>query len=124
MRGRNMIYIFSSLVLLSACYYDKEELLYPPSNSTCDSIGQISYVQQVSPLLLAKCGSCHSAGNPSGGIAMGTYSLDKAIALNGKLMGSIEHKPGFTPMPQGLPRLTTCEVAKIRKWIDNGTLNN
>lgn len=125
MRAKMILHIILSMtILVTGCYYDKEDLLYPPSNANCDTIAIVSYAQHVFPLLVQKCSGCHSQGNASGGIAMGTHSLDNAIALNGKLLGTIEHKPGFTPMPQGLARLNACEIATIKKWIDSGAMNN
>jgi hypothetical protein len=55
---------------------------------------------------------------------MGSYMADKVIAQSGKLFGAINHSPGYKPMPQGQTRLNTCQVGIIKKWIDNGILNN
>ncbi len=106
----------------SSCYYDKADTLYP--SKTCDTSGTISYAQKVVLLLQQQCYSCHSGGSPSGGIAMGTYTTDKAIAVNGKLYGSISHASGYSPMPQGAAKMTDCQIATIKKWIDAGSLNN
>jgi hypothetical protein len=55
---------------------------------------------------------------------MGTYANDKTIAQNGKLYGSINHSAGYSPMPRGMSKLTNCQVANIKKWIDAGVPNN
>jgi mono/diheme cytochrome c family protein len=110
---------------LSSCYYDKEELLYGNTGASCSAAaGTISYSQQVVPLLNSQCYSCHSGGSPSGNILMGTYNADKAIGLNGKLYGSINHSSGYKPMPEGAPRMTDCQIAIIKKWIDQGSPDN
>lgn len=109
--------------LFTACYNDKEDLLYPKGN-TCDSVTSITYSKIVVPLLQQYCYSCHGGNSPSGGIAMGTYSTDKAMGANGKLYGSINHSSGYSPMPQGMPKLTTCQISSIKKWIDAGMPNN
>lgn len=122
------IQVFLSFLLLvivtgfSSCYYDKADTLYPAK--TCDTSGTISYAQKVVPLLQQQCYSCHSGGSPSGGIAMGTYTTDKAIAVNGKLYGSISHASGYSAMPQGAAKMTDCQLATIKKWIDSGSPNN
>lgn len=122
------IQVFLSFILLmmvtgfNSCYYDKADTLYP--SKTCDTSGTISYAQKVIPLLQQQCYSCHSGGSPSGGIAMGTYTTDKAIAVNGKLYGSISHASGYSPMPQGAAKMTDCQLATIKKWIDSGSPNN
>ncbi len=112
-----------SLPGISSCYYDKADLLYPQSAS-CDTLSAISYSQKVVPLLQQYCYNCHSGGNPSGGIAMGTYATDKAIAVNGKLYGTITYASGYSPMPEGTGRLSDCQIATIKKWIDANSPDN
>lgn len=106
----------------SSCYYDAGDILYPKGN--CDTITTVSYNQQVVPLFQQQCYGCHTGGSPSGGIAMGTYASDKAIAANGKLYGSITHMSAYSPMPQGAAKMSSCNINLIKKWIDNGILNN
>ncbi len=109
--------------MLSSCYYDKADLLYPNSNTTsCDSTGTISYSAKVVPLLNAQCYSCHIGG--AGGIVMGTYITDKLIATNGKLYKSVSYASGISPMPKGAPKMSACQLAVIKKWVDAGSPNN
>jgi hypothetical protein len=124
---RSLAILLGIALLLNACYYDKADLLYPNSTGAggvCDTVGIVSYSQKVVPILQTACYSCHTVANPSGGIAMATYATDKAIAVNGKLYGSINHAAGFSPMPKGAGKLNSCQLATIKKWIDNGSLNN
>lgn len=122
--------IFFSLLLISlttlySCYYDKEDLLYGSKDVPCtDTSATASYSQKIVPMFQQYCYSCHSGSFPSGGIAMGTYAADKAIAQNGKLYGSVNHAAGYSPMPKGMNKMTSCQIAAIKKWIDNGMLNN
>ncbi len=110
-------------VSLIACKYDKAELLYPTSGS-CDTTGTISYNAKVVPLLTTKCYSCHIGASAGGGIVMGTHATDKVTAVNGKLYGSINHSAGYSAMPKGTPKMSACEIATIKKWIDSGSPNN
>ena len=121
-----LILLTGFILLLSSCYYDKEELLYHGANSgpCVDTVGTISYGQKVAPTLQRYCYSCHSSSFPSGNIPMGTYATNKAIAQNGSLYGSINHAAGYSPMPQGTPKMSSCEIATIKKWIDAGMQNN
>lgn len=122
-----LLVLFTGLVLaISSCYYDKEELLYHTvSNVPCtDTAGVVSYAQKVAPMLQQYCYSCHSGNFPSGNIAMGTYAADKAIGQNGSLYGSINHASGYSPMPQGMPKMSSCQIAVVKKWIDAGMQNN
>lgn len=112
-------------VLISSCYYDKEELLYPDSvNGPCTDTTASSYSQKIVPILQQYCYSCHSGGFPSGNILMGSYTNDKVIAQNGKLYGSVSHASGYSPMPQSGGKLSNCQLGAIKKWIDGGMLNN
>jgi hypothetical protein len=118
-----ILYLYSVLLLFSSCYYDKADLLYP-SSTACNTSGTVSYLTDVVPIFQQKCNSCHTASSPGGGVVMGNYTADKAIAQNGKLYGSIAHLSGYSAMPQGAPKLTNCQIATIKKWIDAGSPNN
>ncbi len=108
---------------ITGCYYDKEDILNP-GNGTCDTNG-VTYNGTVVPLLQASgCLGCHSGGAPSGNISLATYTNVKAAALNGKLFGAINHSPGFSPMPQGGNKMSSCNISKIKAWIDAGSINN
>jgi hypothetical protein len=76
------------------------------------------------PLLRQYCYSCHTGNFPSGNVVIGSYTADKALAQSGKLYGSISYSAGYIPMPKGLAKLTNCQIANIKKWIDAGMLNN
>lgn len=117
--------LFAGMLVLHSCYYDKEDLLYGTKDLPCtDTATSASYSQKVVPVLQQYCYSCHSGGFPSGGIAMGTYAADKAIGQNGKLYGSISYAAGYSPMPKGMSKMTSCQIATIKRWIDNGMPNN
>jgi len=121
----SLLVIIICLVSLNSCYYDKAELLYGSGNAPCaDTTGIVSYSQKVVPILQQYCYSCHAGSFPSGNVAMGTYASDKVIAQNGKLYGSINHSSGYVAMPQGAPKLSSCQIAVIKKWVDSGVLNN
>ena len=132
MKGINMkmkislgLLLLVTMVGISSCYYDKSDLLYGGNSGPCtDSTGTVSYAQKIVPMLQQYCYSCHTGSFPSGNQLMGTYTADKAMALNGKLYGTMSHAAGFSPMPQGMAKLSNCQLAVIKKWIDSGTLNN
>ena len=121
---RYALLLIGGLVFLSACYYDKEDLLYGAALPCTDSTGTISYATKVVPILQNSCYGCHSGGTPSGGIAMGNYTADKALVTNGKLIGTIKHTSGFSPMPKGGTKLSACNIAVVQKWVTAGAPNN
>ncbi len=118
--------VFSIIILsLGSCYYDKEELLYRTNNGVCaDTTTTSSYAQQVVPVFQQFCYSCHTGSFPSGGVLMGTYAADKTIGQNGTLYGSISHAGGYSPMPKGMSKMTACQIAAVKRWIDKGMPNN
>jgi len=90
----------------------------------CDSAGcdsaNVTYAATISPIIQTWCLSCHSGSSPSGGISLAAFSDVSAVADNGKLMGSIRHSQGYSPMPPGGSQLSPCEIALIQKWINIG----
>lgn len=111
-------------MVVSSCYYDKESVLYPATPSTCSTPATVSYGQHVLPILQAKCYGCHSGVAPGGNIAMGTWAADNAIAVNGKLYGSVSWAAGYQPMPLGASKLSACNLEVIKKWVESGAPNN
>jgi mono/diheme cytochrome c family protein len=110
------------LIAASSCYYDKAEILYPSAG--CDTTAATSYSQRLVPIFQQSCYACHQSASTGGGILMGNYNADRAIALNGKLFGSINHSAGYSPMPKGGNKLSACQVALVRRWVAAGAPNN
>ena len=108
-------------LLISACYYDVEEELYP--SGTCDT-ANMSFSQDVMPIFNQNCNICHSASAAQGNVILDTYDAVLPYVNNGKLLGSLRHQSGFIAMPQGQPQLSTCTIDKIAAWITDGAMNN
>lgn len=109
--------------VLSSCYYDVQEELHPGGSKVCDTT-ITTYSAKVRTILSNNCYSCHSQNTASGGIVLDNYSGVKVVADNGRLAGSIDHRPGFAAMPQSQPQLSECDRLTIKKWIENGSANN
>jgi mono/diheme cytochrome c family protein len=110
------------IVCLSAgCYYDNAADLY--GEAEC-SEGESTYSASVAPILNKNCMSCHSQAVAEGGVILQTYSEVKQQAESGKLLGTITHAGGFSPMPKDAPQLPECDLNAIRAWIDAGAANN
>ncbi|MEZ4776699.1 MAG: hypothetical protein R3D00_26220 [Bacteroidia bacterium] len=110
-------------LILTGCYYDNEEDLYPASTNTCDTTN-VTYSAIVQPLLQNRCYVCHDAVSKSGNIALDTYNDVLKMVNNGKLWGAINHDQGYVPMPDGEPKLSACTLDKIKSWINAGASNN
>lgn len=107
----------------ASCYYDKADVLYP-NNPVCDTTGTVSYVVKIVPLFQQQCYGCHTGPAPSGNVLMGNYAADRAVAASGRLYGSISQMNGYSFMPKGGAKMSNCQLATIKKWIDAGTPNN
>ena len=89
----------------------------------CDTT-KFSYSAAVLPIMQTSCIGCHNATSPGGGIDLSTFAQVKIYALNGRLFGSVNHTPGYSVMPKGIPQMPACQIYQIKKWIDSGSPNN
>jgi len=114
------------LFILSGCYYDSEEALYGTPNTVCDT-SVTKFSTEIKPILQSNCLTCHSnasaIGN-GGGIRLQDYADVKTQVNNGKLIGSIEHRAGFSAMPKGGGMISDCNILIINTWITRGSLND
>ncbi len=123
---QNILYIslVSSLTLLSGCYNDTEEKLYGAAVCNLDNV---TYALSVQPIISNNCYACHSLTNaPANGSGIVLEGYDKLMVAvsNSLLIESITHGPNASPMPKNAPKLSDCKINTIKKWIENGALNN
>ena len=90
----------------------------------CDTLTIASFSNHIQPIIQTACVGCHTSSAPQGNIALETYAQIQTQLSNGKLMGSIKHEIGFSPMPRGGNKLSDCNIAKLEKWIAQGAPNN
>jgi len=113
-----MLSMASAIVTLQACYYDKEQLLYP-SSLDCSGIVP-SFTTEVLPLITGSCGqgtACHGAGSTNGPGALTTY--DEIKNAGTQVNASVQ--AGRMPLGSSL---TAAQKKIIHCWITNGMLNN
>ncbi|MBN8577769.1 MAG: cytochrome c [Cytophagales bacterium] len=91
-------------------------------NCSCNP-EQFTFLATIKPLLESNCVGCHKPGSLGGNINLANYTAIKAQVTNGKLVGSITHATGFSPMPQG-SKLSECQITQVKAWIEAGALNN
>ena|ERR1019366_274406 len=111
------------LFFLASCYYDKEDKLYAAyyANKTCDTVN-VTYAASIVPILNARCATsgCHTAGGAANG-NFDTYAGVKAKVDNGSL---VNRTLVLMNMPSTGTPLTSCELSKIKKWVQIGAPNN
>ncbi len=115
-----LVSIVIGLFLLSGCYYDSKEFLFPTLNTICtDTISPVIYDGAISKILNDNCVTCHNTLNPHGNAILDSYSNVKTQVDNGQLLGSILHTSGFTGSKAMPPSgsLDDCSINAIKKWI-------
>lgn len=118
-----MKHIFISIIsitLLSSCYYDNEEALYPKVNLGCDTTKSITYTNSISLIIKENCLSCHNLPSTGGGITLNTYQEVKTNLRS--IIGTIKFEQGFSSMPKGASeKIDPCYIKKIEIWSKNNT---
>lgn len=89
----------------------------------CNTVN-MSFKDDINPILKAHCLGCHSGNSLSGNINLSGYYNVKVLALDGRLYGVISHSKGYVNMPYAQPKLSECKIDKIKSWIDAGAPNN
>ena len=110
------------LFSISSCYYDVEEELYPAQ--FCDTTETPSYTMKVVPIMDQHCTGCHGGSSPTAGVVLDTYNGVKQRVDDGSLFCTITHSSGCSPMPDDAPKIPSCDIIKIQRWIESGALND
>ena len=87
--------------------------------------------EQVAPLLIERCLSCHNPERTEGGLSLATAesafaggesgeAITQGDATESYLVERILPVDGKAEMPEGQPPLTAEEIALIERWIDQG----
>ncbi|PZR39876.1 MAG: hypothetical protein DI538_05660 [Azospira oryzae] len=122
-------FLLSLLGLMISCYNDNLSELTPSSGvsgGSCDTTGVITYTNHIAPILRTNCGtsnSCHGRNNTSG-YDLSAYAGVNSATASGKLINSINWTGNAVRMPENGPKMNSCNIIKIQKWIDAGALNN
>ncbi len=106
------------LLFLSSCYYDNYDDL-AADVATCDTVS-MSYTMDIAPIMTQHCTACHGGAAPAGNIPLDNYNDVKASAVNGSLLGTMDHASGWSAMPKNQPKLDVCTISKVSAWINQG----
>lgn len=114
--------ILLAMVIISSCYYDNAEELYPQPTCITDSM---SLQTNIRPILSLNCYACHSTAAAPGNrnVDLEDYNELKKYAISGQLVNAIKHQSNY-PMPQNAQKLGNCDIAKIESWVNAGSLEN
>lgn len=130
------IYLFlmaavCTAIFFPSCYYDDSKTLY--GVQPCDSVN-VTYSGAIVNILETNCYVCHRTDNADilgGGNNLEGYEnlMDYVVPgdpANSLFYGSVAWLPGYLkmPRPEGTPQLSECDIAIIRKWINDGAVSN
>ncbi len=112
-----LIVIVILVLNFSACYYDKEQTLYP--NKFVVDTSSVSYAAKVKPIIEGKCATsgCHDA-TAAGNVKLTTYTEVFAKKDRIKVRSIVEKT-----MPTAGP-LSSTEISTLQRWLDQGAQNN
>lgn len=106
---------------VSSCYYHSEEELY--GKEPCITTN-VSFAQDINPILINHCLSCHFDGSVlGGGIILEGYIAVMPYVQSKALVGAIKHE-GFAAMPKDQPKLDDCKISLIEAWVKAGAPDN
>lgn len=127
-----IIFIPVLAALVSGCYNDKYDKLYPVpavTTATCDTTS-VSYARDIAPIISTNCAitGCHNASGDAvtGNLDYTIFTVLKGDATQALLVNDIEGTPtrGHNAMPLNLPSLGQCDINKLVAWVNQGAQNN
>lgn len=113
------LFLLTLLTIVISCTTDNAQEYY--GGIECDSIN-VTFSATIDPILERNCKGCHFNGNGTG-VTLVSYDDIKKAADNGRLLGTIKHLPGYSPMPQD-GTLDDCSISKVESWVNNGAPNH
>lgn len=97
-----------------------------------DSKKKVTYVDDLTPVLRAKCFQCHNADRTSGGLNMTTYTGLMTGGSSGEVISAGDSGGSYLyklvthteqpSMPPNSPKIDEKSIEIIRLWIDGGAL--
>lgn len=122
-------------VMVMACTHEVDGPNSPantPTVSSSCSADSVYFVNEILPIITSNCAmsGCHDAATKAEGVELTRYSLIMKIVRAGNASGSDLYQMITTtntrdrmPPPPRSP-LTSAQIAKIQKWINQGAKNN
>src|SRR5664279_5044201 len=100
------------------------EEIISSSGQVCAATAKASFAEDVMPIFVGRCFSCHQPGgqgNEKSGLDLSSYEGVMKGTKSGKMV--IPGDPESS-MPLGKKKLSTCDRDAIRTWIREGAKNN
>jgi mono/diheme cytochrome c family protein len=99
----------------------------PTDSTTPTAVGKVSFVKQVAPMLVGKCGKCH-VDDSKGKFSMRTFAALQKGAAGAGIVVMPKNSKGSRiieviesgDMPRGGAKVARDELATLARWIDEG----
>jgi mono/diheme cytochrome c family protein len=90
-------------------------------NNSCDETtvvasAELTYENNVAPILQNHCYGCHSGPNPANGINLSDSFTVIALIKSDLLIKAITHAEGAKPMPSPTEKLSDADIETIKAW--------
>lgn len=113
--------VIALAIQISSCTFYNEEDYFPID--TCN-VENITY-SSLTYIFTGICAACHSESfTYRENIKMDSYENVVSSISTGPVWKAINHEEGVRAMPNGLPKLSDCEISKIGAWINAGMPEN
>lgn len=113
---------FSFLLAFSCTKEEIEEMKPDPMDDQMDDVCEtagVSYSNDIQTILSGcTSSSCHGSGSFNG--SMANYEDAKTFAGAGRILGALNHQPGFSAMPKNGGKLDDCKISFVAAWIEAG----
>lgn len=101
-----------------ACTYNNEDDFFGETNCETENL---TYAKDIRTIIEGNgCVGCHNSGSESGGVNLDGYENVKNFV--DRVSGAINHESGFVKMPPSGIKTDSCQIAKIKAWIDQGMI--
>lgn len=114
--NKKILILCACSTLISGCYYDVEEELYPQKNN-CD-LSDITYSTKIKSIVSQNCAlsGCHVTGAQQPDLSDYNKLSANASRVNAQAVVS-------KIMPPSGP-MNSCDIEALKAWIDAGAANN
>lgn len=92
------------------------------SANYCDSV-HVNFSGTIKTIIENNCKSCHSGDYPSADLKLTSYDEIKNAFVGKNALDHLLERDGYSLMPP-TGSLSTCNIAQIKKWINDGLPNN
>ncbi|MEO8759807.1 MAG: hypothetical protein ABI388_02115 [Bacteroidia bacterium] len=132
---KNLAIVVAFVLMLSSCYKHNWETLHSGGQvaAPCILADTVRYSSDVAPIINASCGtsgsqatSCHGVGSTGGNYSDYSHfsNVTSPDSLNNVYLDITWAPTAPHNMPLSSSKLSQCDIDKIIRWMDQGSLNN